>query len=66
MTKTLSRKGDANRTYGPWAIRRCDIYVISFVPTLIELRLEIVSDLWKAGLKADLVSSRKVRVKRLD
>ncbi|KAK4057521.1 eukaryotic translation initiation factor 2-alpha kinase [Microbotryomycetes sp. JL221] len=56
-TKAVSTRKDdlARNTYGPWAIRRCDVYVVSFVSTLIELRLEIVKDLWRAGIKADLM-----------
>lgn len=58
MTKqSASRKDEiAGRSYGPWAVRRCDVYVVSFAPTLIELRLDIVKDLWKAGIRADIVS----------
>ncbi|KAM0786774.1 hypothetical protein ACM66B_002209 [Microbotryomycetes sp. NB124-2] len=55
-TKSTARKDESNKQmYGPWAIRRCDVYVVSFVSTLIDLRLEIVKDLWKAGIKADLM-----------
>ena len=51
----MTRKEEHLRSYGPWAIRRCDVYVCSFSPGLIDLRLDIVKDLWQAGLKADLV-----------
>lgn len=51
----LTKKEETLRSYGPWAVRRCDVYVVSFAPTLIELRLDIVKDLWKVGIKADLV-----------
>lgn len=52
--KMLTMK-EANRSYGSWAVRRCDVYVVSFAPNLIERRLDVVKDLWKAGIKADLV-----------
>lgn len=51
----MTRKEEQLRSYGPWAIRRCDVYVVSFSPGLIDLRLEIVRDLWRNGIKADLV-----------
>ncbi|GAA5836580.1 hypothetical protein JCM9279_000433 [Rhodotorula babjevae] len=51
----MTRKEEHLRSYGPWAIRRCDVYVCSFSPGLIDLRLDIVKDLWQAGLKADLM-----------
>ncbi|KAK4052686.1 eukaryotic translation initiation factor 2-alpha kinase [Microbotryomycetes sp. JL201] len=55
-TKMFTRKDESSRqTYGLWAIRRCDVYVVSFVHNLIDLRLDIVKDLWKAGIKADLM-----------
>ncbi|ORY86753.1 kinase-like domain-containing protein [Leucosporidium creatinivorum] len=57
MTKHIASKKDdaAARSYGPWAVRRCDVYVVSFAATLIELRLDIVKDLWKAGIRADIM-----------
>ncbi|BGP42492.1 eukaryotic translation initiation factor 2-alpha kinase [Rhodotorula kratochvilovae] len=51
----MTRKEEHLRSYGPWAIRRCDVYVCSFSSGLIDLRLDIVKDLWKAGIKADLM-----------
>ncbi|GJN93481.1 hypothetical protein Rhopal_006538-T1 [Rhodotorula paludigena] len=51
----MMRKDEHLRSYGQWAIRRCDVYVVSFSPGLIDLRLDIVKDLWKAGIKADLM-----------
>ncbi|KAM0750676.1 Serine/threonine-protein kinase [Meredithblackwellia eburnea MCA 4105] len=55
QTRKLSTLKESNRSYGPWAVRRCDVYVVSFAPKLIERRLDIVKDLWKAGIKADLM-----------
>ena len=54
--QAMTRKDEHLRSYGSWAIRRCDVYVVSFSPGLIDLRLEIVKDLWRDGIKADLVS----------
>ncbi|GAA5975630.1 hypothetical protein JCM11641_003551 [Rhodosporidiobolus odoratus] len=53
--KQLMGKAEHLRSYGQWAIRRCDVYVVSFSAGLIDLRLEIVKELWSAGLKADLM-----------
>lgn len=53
----LSRKDESTRSYGAWAVRRCDVYVVSFAPRLVEVRLDIVKELWKHGMKADLVST---------
>ncbi|GAA6036515.1 hypothetical protein JCM8097_003543 [Rhodosporidiobolus ruineniae] len=54
-SKQLAGRAEHLRSYGPWSIRRCDVYVVSFSPGLIDLRLEIVKELWSAGLKADLM-----------
>ncbi|KAL8287446.1 hypothetical protein RQP46_003304 [Phenoliferia psychrophenolica] len=50
-SKKISTMKETNRSYGSWAVRRCDVYVVSFSPNLIERRL----DVWKAGIKADLM-----------
>lgn len=56
----VMNKNEWERSFGPWAVRRCDVYVVSFVtPGLVDLRLDIAKDLWKAGINADLVSSSK-------
>ena len=52
----LSKKEEALRSYGPWSVRRCDIYIVSFAPNLVEFRLSVAKDLWRGGFKADLVS----------
>ncbi|GAA5921698.1 hypothetical protein JCM1841_007094 [Sporobolomyces salmonicolor] len=51
----MTRKEEHLRSYGTFAIRRADVYVVSFVSGLIDLRLEIVKELWAAGIKADLM-----------
>lgn len=50
-----SARSDSQKTYGHWAIRRCDVYVASFSQGLIENRLDVVKDLWRAGIKADVM-----------
>ncbi|GAA6058806.1 hypothetical protein JCM10212_001922 [Sporobolomyces blumeae] len=49
------QKRNLKDSFGPFAIRRADVYVVSFAPGLIDLRLEIVKELWVAGIKADLM-----------
>ncbi|GAA5826004.1 hypothetical protein JCM11251_000087 [Rhodosporidiobolus azoricus] len=53
--KQLVSRAEHLRSYGPWAMRRCDAYVVSFTPGLVDLRLEIVKELWNAGLRADVM-----------
>lgn len=84
VAKLSRAAADANETtkvlllkkeYGPWAVRRCDVYIISceslllrFVcalltlsfavaPNLVATRLDVARDLWKSGIKADIVRS---------
>ena len=53
----MTNKNEWERSFGPWAVRRCDVYVVSFnSPGLVEKRLDVAKDLWKAGINADLVS----------
>lgn len=52
----VSRREESTRSYGPWAVRRCDCYVVSFTRGLIDARLDVVKDLWKVGIRADIVS----------
>lgn len=46
---------DAQRSYGYWSLRRCDVYVAAFQPGLLNERLELVNLLWKNGISADLM-----------
>ncbi|KLO11482.1 hypothetical protein SCHPADRAFT_831061 [Schizopora paradoxa] len=45
----------AQRSYGYWSLRRCDVYVAAFQPGLLFERLELVNLLWKNGISADLM-----------
>ena len=42
-------------SYGPFARRRCEVYVTSFAPGLLEARLELVAMLWRHHIRADLL-----------
>ena len=54
FVKNVSRK-DETESYGPYARRRCEVYVTSFAPGLLEARLELCALLWRHGIRADLV-----------
>ena len=54
-TKKMQTMSENRRKYGLWAVRRCDVYCVSFASGLIARRLDIVRELWAAGIKADLV-----------
>lgn len=56
----LAKREEHLRSYGAWAIRRADVYVVSFVPGLIDTRLAVVRDLWKVGIRADLAYDSSV------
>lgn len=56
----LARREEHLRSYGGWAIRRADVYVVSFVRELVDSRLQVVRDLWKAGIRADLAYDSSV------
>ncbi|TRM58463.1 hypothetical protein BD626DRAFT_573474 [Schizophyllum amplum] len=43
------------RSFGFWSPRRCDVYVVSFHPGYLQDRLDIVADLWKNNISADLM-----------
>lgn len=50
----------AQRSYGYWSLRRCDVYVAAFQPGLLLERLELVSLLWRNGISADLMYESSV------
>ena len=56
----LAKREEHLRSYGPWAIRRADVYVVSFVPGLIDTRLAVVRELWRVGIRADLAYDSSV------
>lgn len=40
--------------------RRCDVYVVSFQPGHLDVRLEVVALLWRNGIRADLMYENSV------
>jgi translation initiation factor 2-alpha kinase 4 len=44
-----------HRSFGFWSPRRCDVYVVSFQPGYMQVRLEIASLLWRHGVSADMM-----------
>lgn len=47
----------AEKSFGRYPTRRCDVYVVSFGQGLLRSRLALCALLWKNNIKADLVSS---------
>ncbi|KAH8114389.1 kinase-like domain-containing protein [Phellopilus nigrolimitatus] len=43
------------RTYDFWSARRCDVYIVSFQPGQLSVRLEVAAMLWRHGISADLM-----------
>jgi translation initiation factor 2-alpha kinase 4 len=43
------------RSFGYWSPRRCDVYVVSYQPGLIQERLEVAALLWQHGISADVM-----------
>ncbi|KAG8961816.1 hypothetical protein FRC03_004923 [Tulasnella sp. 419] len=43
------------RSFGYWSPSRCNVYVVSFQPGLLEERIELVTMLWQNGISADLM-----------
>lgn len=52
--KLIAKEPESERSYGLWSPSRCDVYVASFGPDQLSLRLEVIGDLWRAGVAADL------------
>lgn len=43
------------RSFGYWAPSRCDVYVASFQPGLLQERVELLKDLWNHRIRADMM-----------
>jgi eukaryotic translation initiation factor 2-alpha kinase 4 len=43
------------RSFGLWSPRRCDVYVVSYQPGLMQERLEIAALLWQNNISADVM-----------
>lgn len=52
--RLLLNEREAERSFGLWSPSRCDVYVASFGADQLQLRLEVVGELWRAGIAADL------------
>lgn len=64
--KNLIKEG---RSFGYWSPRRCDVYVVSYHKGYLQDRMEVVANLWKHGISADLMyesSIGDVEVERLE
>lgn len=54
VQRLLRNHRDTERSFGLWSPSRCDVYIASFGPGQLDLRLELVGQLWRAGVNADL------------
>ncbi len=52
--RLMLNEREAERSFGLWSPSRCDVYVASFGEDQLQLRLEVVGELWRAGIAADL------------
>lgn len=59
--RLINLDAEADRSFG-WTPRRCDVYVGSFGDGLMEERVELVGELWSAGLRADLMYDDAVNI----
>jgi translation initiation factor 2-alpha kinase 4 len=50
----MAKERENERSYGFWSPSRCDVYIASFGPGQLDLRLDVCGELWKAGISADL------------
>ena len=51
-----------DKSYGRYAARRADVYVVAFNSGLVDSRLDICRELWANGIKADLVRTSYVGI----
>ncbi|KAJ9104140.1 hypothetical protein QFC19_004124 [Naganishia cerealis] len=54
VQRLLRNERATEKSFGLWSPSRCDIYIASFGSEQLDLRLELVGELWRAGLNADL------------
>lgn len=53
MPRFLGRP-EQERTLGPWTPRRCECYIASSQPGLLESKIQVCKTLWSSGISADL------------
>ncbi|WVQ95416.1 hypothetical protein IAU59_002513 [Kwoniella sp. CBS 9459] len=55
LSQRLMEKANENeRSFGYWSPARCDVYVAAFPQVDLSVRLSVIGELWRAGIKADL------------
>ncbi|WVF67821.1 hypothetical protein IAT40_002582 [Kwoniella sp. CBS 6097] len=52
--RLMERPNEEERSFGYWSPARCDVYVAAFPQVDISVRLSVIGELWRAGIKADL------------
>jgi translation initiation factor 2-alpha kinase 4 len=52
--RLINKEPEFERSYGLWSPSRCDVYVASYSSDQLDLRLDVIGDLWRAGIASDL------------
>nr|ODN99778.1 PEK/GCN2 protein kinase [Cryptococcus depauperatus CBS 7855] len=51
--RLMEKPNEDERSFGHWSPARCDVYVAAFPQVDISVRLQIIGELWRAGIRAD-------------
>ncbi|KAL0241915.1 hypothetical protein I308_106089 [Cryptococcus tetragattii IND107] len=51
--RLMEKPNEDERSFGYWSPARCDVYVASFPQVDLAHRLQIIGELWRAGIRAD-------------
>ncbi|OCF45594.1 PEK/GCN2 protein kinase [Kwoniella heveanensis CBS 569] len=52
--RLMEKTNELERSFGYWSPARCDVYVAAFPQVDLSVRLSVIGELWRAGIKADL------------
>nr|XP_019050908.1 PEK/GCN2 protein kinase [Kwoniella bestiolae CBS 10118]OCF29838.1 PEK/GCN2 protein kinase [Kwoniella bestiolae CBS 10118] len=52
--RLMEKPNEDERSFGYWSPARCDVYVAAFPHVDLSVRLNVIGELWRAGIRADL------------
>ncbi|KAK8850742.1 hypothetical protein IAR55_004662 [Kwoniella newhampshirensis] len=52
--RLMEKPNEDERSFGYWSPARCDVYVAAFPQVDLSVRLSVIGELWRAGIRADL------------
>ncbi|WWC65005.1 uncharacterized protein I303_107619 [Kwoniella dejecticola CBS 10117] len=52
--RLMEKPNEDERSFGYWSPARCDVYVAAFPHVDLSVRLSVIGELWRAGIRADL------------